>query len=170
MSQIVEKRTSGALRLKAMLGAFLVVAGLLFTGLLWWSYVRAQETRHWPTTDGLVVLSEVISEKPTINSPVHHRAVVRYNYEFGGRKYTGNHVKRVEGGSVHRDKADEIVERYPVGKRVTCYVNPNQPDFAILEHATKAGLYTMWFPLLFVVGGGGMVLSAFRSGKNRGKA
>jgi hypothetical protein len=155
--------TSGARLLKALMGLVIILAGSLFVGLLWLSYQRAQETRQWPAVDGLVLLSEVVSEKPTVHSEVAHRAAVRYSYEFKGVRHTGTRVKRVEGASSDRSKAQKVVDAYPPGKRVTCFVNPEQPDFAILEHATKAGLYSIWFPLLFVVGGAGMVWSAFRA-------
>jgi len=162
--------TSGARLLKALMGLAIALSGLLFTGLLWWSYERAQQTRHWPKAEAVIILSQVISERPSPGSPqMSHRVEVRYNYEYQGSRYTGTRVKRVEGPSNNRDKMDEIVASYPPGKMVTCYINPEQPGFAILEHATKAGLYSIWFPLLFVVGGGGMIISALRKPKDAGK-
>ena len=82
---------------------------------------------------------------------------------MGGVAHTGTHVRRVEGGSSHKEAAQEKLEAYPEGKAVTCYVNPEDPAFAILEHSTRAALYSLWFPLLFVVGGAGMILSALRT-------
>jgi hypothetical protein len=40
------------------------------------------------------------------------------------------------------------------------FVNPAQPDFAVLKPDTKAAGYSIWFPLLFVVGGLGIVVRA----------
>lgn len=154
--------TSGARLLKALMGLVIMLAGGLFVGLLWLSYQRAEETRQWTPVQGLVLLSEVVSEKPTTHSEVAHRSAVRYSYEFEGVKHTGTRVKRVEGASADRSKAEKVVKAYPPGKVVTCFVNPAQPDFAIIEHATRAGLYSIWFPFLFVVGGAGMVWSALR--------
>jgi hypothetical protein len=36
------------------------------------------------------------------------------------------------------------------------FVNPAEPDFAVLKPDTKATGYSIWFPLLFVVGGLGI--------------
>jgi hypothetical protein len=41
-------------------------------------------------------------------------------------------------------------------------VNPGNPSEAVLEHATKAAFYTLWFPLLFAAGGTGMLFAAVR--------
>jgi hypothetical protein len=71
-------------------------------------------------------------------------------------------VKRVEGRSSHKEGTEERLEQYPVGKEVTAYVNPADPEFAILEHSSKAALYSIWFPCLFMVGGVGMIISALR--------
>jgi hypothetical protein len=41
-------------------------------------------------------------------------------------------------------------------------VNPALPAEAVLEHASRAALYSIWFPLLFVVGGLGMLRGALK--------
>lgn len=40
------------------------------------------------------------------------------------------------------------------------FVNPTEPNFAVLKPDTKAAGYSIWFPLLFVVGGLGIVVRA----------
>lgn len=134
-------------------------------GLLWLSYQRAEETRHWPSVPGIIVLAQVLSERPSPNSPVFHRAEIRYRYDFAGKSYTGSHVKRVEGPSAERGKADAIVKKYTPGMAVTCFVKPEDASFAVLEHSSRAGLYSIWFPFLFVAGGAGIAWSAFREKK-----
>jgi hypothetical protein len=46
--------------------------------------------------------------------------------------------------------------------QTVCYVNPSDPTIAILKHGTRAALYSIWFPLLFVVGGLGIAWTAIR--------
>ena len=147
----------------AFMGLFLVLAGMLFTGVLWRSYQRAMETRAWIETPCRIVSSVVLSEHPTPHSPMSYRLGLQYEYEFHGGRFTGTKVKRVEGESPHKDKIEALADEYPAGRRTTCFVNPAQPAEAILEHATKAALYSIWFPLLFVVGGGMMAWRALFS-------
>ena len=153
---------SSARLLKAALGFGLIIPGAAFTIFLWVSYVRARETRRWTPTPCLILSSRVLSEHPSLHSPLAHRPSVRYRYAFDGITRTGDHIRRVDGPSSEKEKAELLCAKYPPGRETECFVNPEQPDFAVLEHTTKAGLYTIWFPLLFVAGGSGMVWSAWR--------
>jgi hypothetical protein len=112
--------------------------------------------------EAVIVTSQLITDRPTPHSPLSYKAEVHYRYTYQGTPYTGTRIERVEGPSNKMDKPKSRVAAYPVGSVVTCYVNPQDPGFAILRHSTLAALYSIWFPLLFVVGGAGMIFSIFR--------
>ncbi len=57
---------------------------------------------------------------------------------------------------------EELIATYPAGSTPTCFINPDDHEFAILEHAPLASIYTIWFPALFVVGGLGIILGGIR--------
>jgi hypothetical protein len=145
------------------MGLFLALAGLLFTGVLWRSYQRAMETRTWIETPCRIVSSVVLSEHPTPHSPMAYRLGLQYEYTFKGTRYIGTKVKRVEGESAHRERAEALADDYRSGRTTVCFVNPAKPEEAILQHGTKAALYSIWFPLLFVLGGGMMALRSLFS-------
>ena len=151
--------------LKTALGVGLIIPGAAFTIFLWVSYVRAQETRRWTPTPCLILSSRVISEHPSPSSPIAHRASIRYRYTVNSVTFEGNHIHRegADGPTSDRAKAEAVCAKYPPFHESTCFVNPAKPGSAVLEHATKAGLYTIWFPLVFVTGGAGMVWSAWRT-------
>lgn len=146
----------------AAMGVSLALAGVLFTGVLWRSYRRAMETRAWLETPCRIVSSIVLSERPTPHSPTAYRLAVRYEYEHQGGRFTGTQIRRVDGPSPHKDRIDELAVEYPAGRRALCHVNPRDPSQAILKQDSKAGLYSLWFPLLFVVGGAVMAWRAVR--------
>lgn len=75
---------------------------------------------------------------------------------------TGSHIKRVDSASQHEENALAKLEDYPVGLDTTCYVNPTNPEQTVLRHDTRAALYSIWFPLLFVFGGLGMAWNAMK--------
>jgi len=85
-----------------------------------------------------------------------------YRYEFGGSSHVGERIRRIPVRSAHRDKAERWVARYPSGRRVQIYVNPEKPSEAVLKRDSQAALYAIWFPALFVVGGAGMAVAAVR--------
>ena len=153
---------TGSRILFACLGLALIMIGGGGTVWLWRSYQHALETRSWLPVEALIVSSEVLTDRATPHSPLRYTTAVRYRYTIDGRTHTGSRVKRVDGPSSHKRKAESLAETYRTGKTVTCYVKPAEPDFAILEHASLAALYSIWFPLLFVAGGGGMLVSAVR--------
>lgn len=161
-SQTAATSTRGARSLKVAMGVALILMGATATAMLWRSYQRAEETRHWRQVPAIVTISVLLTERPTHNSPPAYRPEIHYRYTVDGKGRTGTHIRRVEGRSSHREAAEERLSTYPVGREVICYVDPADPDFAVLEHSTRAALYSIWFPLLFVVGGTGMILSALR--------
>lgn len=137
----------------AALGMSLALAGMLFTWVLWTAWQRAEETRRWTPTPCLIVSSRLEKERPTPNSNLVFKPKVRYTYAFAGQKLTSTRIKRVDIASQHEDVARKKIEPYRVGTEMTCFVNPAQPDFSVLKHDTRAALYSIWFPLLFVFGG-----------------
>lgn len=146
----------------AAIGMFLILAGATFTWVLFTAWQRAEETRSWTPTPCRIISSKVISERRSPNAEIEHRTDIRYRYAFNGQSLTGNRIKRVNAATVHEESARKQLEEFPIGKEIVCYVNPVHPEQAVLKHDTRAALYTIWFPLLFVVGGMGIVWGALR--------
>lgn len=154
--------SSGRWWLGAM-GLFLVIAGLFFAWRMWLSYEKAQITRSWTQVPCRIVSSRVATERPTPNSSPAHRVDLRYEYEFQGVKHTGSHIRQVAAAPTqHLENALRKQQDYPPGAGRTCFVNPASPADAVLEHSSRAALYSIWFPLLFVAGGVGMLRGALR--------
>ncbi|MDB6139383.1 MAG: hypothetical protein JWO94_2455, partial [Verrucomicrobiaceae bacterium] len=135
------------------MGLVLAVLGGVFTGVLWHSWRLAEETRAWAPTPAKILSSQVLPEQPTPHSPVKYRPVVRYQYQFGGTVYHTDRIHRSDGSKSYREDAESLREEYTPGQELTCWVNPANPAYAVLQHDTRAPLYSIWFPLLFVVGG-----------------
>ena len=150
----------------AGMGVTLALAGALFTALLWVSYQRAMTTRSWAETPCTIVSSQVIPERATPNSPTRWRVVVKYQYLFAGQTHQSSRIRRADGTTGDESKAQRTREKYTPGTQAVCWVNPEQPAFAILQHDTKAALYTLWFPLLFFFGGLKMTWAALRNARH----
>ncbi len=144
------------------MGLALALMGLVFVGVLWKAWQRAEETRHWTATPARILSSQVKPEQPTTSSPTVYRVEVRYTYTFAGKDYRSERIRRVDGPKSNRDDAEALREQFTPGQQLTCYVRPDEPGFAILKHDTRAALYTLWFPLLFVGGGLRMAWAALR--------
>lgn len=146
------------------LGVLLTLIGIGFSLMLWKAYTRAMETRAWVEVPARITAAWMDEQpfSPISDRSPSYKVEIRYDYEFGGEKRVGTQVKRVDGRTRKKDQAEETLADYPVGKALPCYVNPEDPDFAILRHNTKAPLYTIWFPGLFAIAGIGLIISALR--------
>lgn len=145
----------------ALLGLVIAAIGAVFTVLMWKSYDRAVEQRAWPRVDAVVLSSEVEEWRHDDFSPMEYRLNVLYGYEWEGERKTGDRFGfRGNPKYNKRDKVEKLAESYPAGKTTKLSVNPKDPDFTILKPDSKAAGYSIWFPMLFVVGGLGIFIRA----------
>lgn len=145
-----------------LFGLAIVFLGFLFIYVLLVAYGRAKETRSWNKVSAKILRLEIIESRPTPNSPIQFTPVVEYEYLYGDVKYIGTSIKRVNGPSSDKGRAEKKIKPFSKGAEVDCWVNPNDPSQALLKHGTLAPLYTVWFPGLFVIAGLGIIINAFK--------
>lgn len=145
---------------KAFLGLGIAIAGWVFAQYLWGSYERAAMMDSWIEVPCIIEATDIDDSQLNQRGVPKYILTVTYRYSHEGKERTSNRVKRLptEGSDPRKVKTKE--RQYPVGTEAVCYVKPDDPDFAILKKDSKAGLYSIWFPCLFIVGGAGMILSA----------
>ncbi len=117
---------------------------------------RAAASADWPTTQGVIVSSEV--ERVRRNDPdrgwtTTFHARISYGYSVGGEPYTGDRVGIGDYGSNTNHRARSVVRRYPVGSHVTVYYDPDRPRIALLEPGVR--------PMAFVIPGIGVAFVLF---------
>ncbi|WP_265594031.1 DUF3592 domain-containing protein [Haloferula sp. BvORR071] len=150
----------------SFIGLGLALAGGLFFALMWRSFQRARAVEHWPVVPCVILESGVEDRQIDPNSSPEYRFKVSYGYEWEKQPYKGNLVKLWGSGwSSGTAISDAYVKRYPEGSQQECHVNPENPQTAVLEKESKAPGYSLWFPGIFVVGGLGMVVGAWRPRK-----
>ncbi|MGJ8633654.1 MAG: DUF3592 domain-containing protein [Luteolibacter sp.] len=147
-------------------GFAVAVIGGFFTWLMWDSYQRASAMHNWPQTEGMVLSSEVNERKHDEFSPMEYNLGILYGYEWEGEARTSDRFSaRGDFFSKDRSRAEGLVKKYPVGAKVPVYVSPGDAEYSVLKPDTKAAGYSIWFPLLFVVGGLGIVVRAVIPGR-----
>ena len=156
------------------IGLAVALMGALFMALLWKSYQSAKETRGWPTVEGRITDAAVVERQLGPEIPAEYSLGISYEYEWEGKEYEGDHLKRRENPWYkERARIDIDLENWLPGSQLPVFVNPADPEEAVLAHETKAGGYSIWFPALFVVAGVGILLTALRkifSGAEKGIA
>ena len=102
---------------------------------------KSMETKNWSTTGGVILTSEISSHQESErDSNGHYRMVtyysvnIVYQYIVNGFNYSCSRVSysTFDSTSDHNE-AQQLANKYSVGKNVTVYYNPNNPSEAVLE-------------------------------------
>lgn len=139
-----------------------VLIGVVFVVFLYLAYERARQTRSWTPRTCVIEQSAVTWDRTTTHSPIRYRAHILYRYRIAGQSHSSARIKRVDGSSADKKTIERSIADYPPGSTHTCFVDPGDHSFAILEHAPLAPIYTIWFPSLFILGGIGIIIGSIR--------
>ncbi len=151
------------------LGLVLTAAGLATCWYLWLSFQKAKTTDSWARVPCEVIAAGIDDSGRSQHGMVKYEAQVSYRYEFAGKTRVSNNIRHLSVTSLSKDEIEKKAKAYPVGLQTICLVNPENPDEAVLKAETKAPLYTMWFPGIFVVGGLGIVIAGVRGRRSQPK-
>jgi hypothetical protein len=147
------------------IGLFLFFLGAGFCWLMAKSFAKASDTRKWVETPCLIIQSEM-TKRADLNIAAEYRWEVAFKYQYEGGDYVSELYKpRGQKWQKSIEKVKKQIAEYPQDARSVCYVNPEDPSMAILDHDTKAAGYSIWFPAIFSVGGIGMMVGAVRGGR-----
>jgi hypothetical protein len=113
------------------LAALVVVGGMLLRR-------GVQKQEMWLRTEGRILESSI-----SLGQYWYPR--VSYTYTHDGREFRGEHVRSLELSMNWRSPAVNDIDRYPPGKLVTVYVNPDDPGSAVLE----PGGHWWFLPFIF---------------------
>jgi hypothetical protein len=109
-----------------LLGGLAIVSGIWGPGVA--SMLKA---RSWQPTESEVVLADVgISERGDQQSPL---PLVVYAYRAGGRERMATRLDFFAIRHFSEASARAFAARYPAGSRVPCFVDPADPDQAVLR-------------------------------------
>ncbi|MFM2297956.1 MAG: hypothetical protein RL117_1663 [Verrucomicrobiota bacterium] len=146
-----------------VIGLALCFIASIFLWLMMRSYMRAREMTTWPQVACLILSSEVEENRIAENVAPDFRLAVLYRYQFQGKDYESP-LWSLRGSMPRTEKSavEKLVKQFPQGSQQTCWVNPRQPEIAVLTIDSRAAGYSLWFPGLFFLGGVGMIWGAWR--------
>lgn len=122
---------------------------------LWEPLSRIAAARSWTETQ-----CDVLSSQVADGSGSTYKVDVRYSWTAGGSTHVGSRYDFMGGSSSGREGKQRIVDRYPPGARVTCWVDPGDPNEAVLSRDLSPAYLIGLLPLLFLaIGLGGLVFT-----------
>lgn len=151
----------------AGMGLTMAAAGVFFGWFLWKNFDVARDMDDWREVPCQIVASTIDGSQIDQHFETKYEFQVSYRYEIDGRTYLGEDAKSKPIVAGIRKKLEKWEVRYPTGSTATCFVNPEESAEAVLDRDTKASIYSLWFPGLFVVGGLGVALSGLFLGRRR---
>lgn len=107
-------------------------------------FIEVRRTNAWISTRGRVVRSQAVQREVgklegSARPEIRNFASVAYEFDAGGRKFTGSRVSI--GEDLGNIGVQETLARYPVGKRVEVYYDPANPASAVLERELPNGSF-----------------------------
>lgn len=139
---------------------------LLFIGIgLWFlilhlsAAVRCLKSKSWSSVEGTIITSSIdeeVSRDPDSERKINYRLRISYSYEVGGARYVSSRVAFDEstGYIFTKKETSKRQARYPTGKQIKVYYDPNKPQRSTLETNMKASIiYGLFLSLLWVGGG-----------------
>jgi hypothetical protein len=144
--------------------AFLL-GGLAIIGGPWGLPMKAAwDARDWREAEAEIVFSGVGTTPREGNAD----AIVVYAYRADGREYLATSYDFFRVRSFTEGSARAWVERYPVGRRLPCYVNPAAPRQVVLARGLRPPLdwVNAFFAALgstFILIGGGGLMTVLRT-------
>ncbi len=110
---------------------FALVSILIFNPdpLLWWF----TDSSHFETTHGKIIASSISLDGSASMNALGWHFEILYEYAVDKKVYTSDKVIYSSTGSSDKNYALNYVNKYPVGKEITVYYDPNHPEKSVLE-------------------------------------
>ena len=139
-------------------GFFLIITLVLSGGLIFYSIrskKKAGMSQSWPASDGKVIVSEIRESASTDDdgyTSYSYFPHVEFSYAVAGQKYSSNRISfgGVQGSS-KQTKAQQTVNKYPIGTPVTVYYDPQKPSEGVIERSAGSSKLAMTMGIILMV-------------------
>ena len=124
----------------------LVAVGLWFATVS--PLLEAQATKAWPAVPCTVVGTRVQHITP-VDAPNHYQPRVRCRYEVDGEVFEEEIALHTENR--YEPAAKARIAPLNDGKKLSCYVNPDDPKAFVIDHVTPIAPFVLGLLLLFIL-------------------
>lgn len=153
-------------------GLAVIFIGISLLGFILHFFLLNKKVKFWNKARGRVLTSDLIKEKdfylydsdnPTApDTQESYSLKIEYNYRFNGKIYKSDRIF----GSVFmkfflsKSKMKKIINKYPIDKEITVFVNPKNHNYAILKNEISI-IDKIIIPVLIVLTG--IIILFFKS-------
>jgi hypothetical protein len=135
----------------------LIFAAMLFN--LFRLRSRMQAAGKWDKIEGVIIVSRVEQPPSHLSDDLNDASpVIRYRYHAAGQELESDRIRVGGQPLTTRVLAGKQIARFPVGARVDVYVDPNDPNNALLEPRQQGNLAAqLAFTITFGIAAGILV-------------
>ncbi|WP_319522566.1 DUF3137 domain-containing protein [uncultured Desulfosarcina sp.] len=139
--------------IERLAGAVLFLAiGIVIAVVSYNGYRTSLASKSWPSVTGNIVQSEIEKQTSTSGEGANKKTTVKeypkiaYQYNIDGKTYKSGKISFGSTGN-----AKKVVSRYPQGKTVPVYYNPDKPGQAVLVPGNPEFNYVPYFFAVFFI-------------------
>lgn len=123
---------------------------------------EAEAAKEWPTTPGVITLSELNKTRNNEGKDMYS-ASVQYDYTVDGKMYNCSGIRTLDGSTSSKSSVKKTLKKYAKGTSVMVHYDPEFPNSAVLEPGTGLLLgMLLKLPLLFRIISVLMVVKLFK--------
>ena len=123
-----------------------LVGGVIITAWGWKVLARSRKMKSWPITKGIIEHASPSSES---NDLLPH---IEFSYQVAEKTYQRT-FEFPEGTHPLPEFNQAYLDKYPVGKEVNVYFNPEQPETATLEPEAQGDWMILALGIMMIIGG-----------------
>jgi hypothetical protein len=112
-------------------------------------------THFWTPTDCTI-------ETTAIDEKLPYKFNVTYSYTYNGQNYSSDVLSNNYNGSADYYDVQTLFDRYTPGSATICRVDPRVPNRAVLQTRSLWTGFSILFPLIFILIGGGLLYVTWR--------
>jgi len=163
-AEAIRAKAKSRYAMVAFFGIFAIAGGVMLYFLGIKPIARTIDAGSWSETPCKVLRAEVRSHDS--DDGTTYSVYILYQYEFAGRSYKCDRYDFIGGSSSgYRGKA-RVAALYEAAANPVCYVNPDNPNDAVLKRGFHAKLLLALFPVPFLLVGVGGIVHTLRSKKD----
>lgn len=102
---------------------------------------KAHNSAKWPEVAGTIVSSNISHHLGGKGTP-YSSPDIAYSYQVGPTLYIGDNIAYAPLSSSNTRKVSQVTGRYPVGRVVTVYYDPSNPQESVLEPGATTDSWT----------------------------
>jgi hypothetical protein len=150
---------------------FALIFGIVGAGLLWFLFLvpvkKVIEAQNWPSISCRIISSQIHTSRSSDGTT--YRPDISYTYTLNGQTYTSDSYSF--GGKVSStyNWAKNRVSQFPVGSNHICYVDPQDPQQAVLDRGYTGEIFFGLMGLPFLLVPVIIIIAAIRSRGSSGK-